>query len=163
MSEVTVIRARGAAEIAEIRALFLEYAESLNFDLCFQGFDEEIDTLPGRYAPDSGELLLAMVGDAFAGGVGARSLGGGICEMKRLYVRPAFRGLGIGRILAQAIIDWARTAGYEVMRLDTIDTMVAAHALYRDLGFRRIDSYYENPLDGVSYFELALQPARSAV
>ncbi len=156
MTQILIRAARTAEEIAEIRKLFVEYAESLNFDICFQGFDEEIETLPGRYAPDEGELLLARVDGQFAGGVGARSLGDGICEMKRLYVRPAFRGLRLGRQLTGEIIEWARGAGYRAMRLDTLESMKSARALYEEFGFLPIGPYYDNPLDGVSYLELKL-------
>jgi GNAT superfamily N-acetyltransferase len=116
-----VIRpARNAAEVAEAKTLFLEYADSLDFDLCFQGFDDEIADFPGRYAPPAGELLLAEADGAVAGAVGARPLEDGVCEMKRLYVRPDYRGRDLGRGLAVAIVDWARQAGYQAMRLDTL-------------------------------------------
>jgi len=154
-----VIRpARVAAEIAEVRTLFLEYADSLDFDLCFQGFDDEIADFPGRYAPPAGELLLAEIDGAIAGAVGARPLDDGACEMKRLYVRPDFRGRDIGRRLAVAIVDWARRAGYRTMRLDTLGSMAVAQALYRELGFRPIGAYYDNPKDDLFYFELELTP-----
>ncbi|MCP4327788.1 MAG: GNAT family N-acetyltransferase [Alphaproteobacteria bacterium] len=152
--DIGICTARTGTEISEIRSLFLEYAESLNFDLCFQGFDEEVATLPGRYAAPDGELFLATVDRAYAGCIGARPIGDGICEMKRLYVRPAYRGVGLGRILACRIIDWARRAGYQAMRLDTVDTMVAAKALYRDLGFHPVAAYYDNPADQLEYYEL---------
>jgi ribosomal protein S18 acetylase RimI-like enzyme len=152
-----VIRpARNAAEVAEAKTLFLEYADSLDFDLCFQGFDDEIADFPGRYAPPAGELLLAEADGAVAGAVGARPLEDGVCEMKRLYVRPAYRGRDLGRGLAAAIVDWARQAGYQAMRLDTLGSMTAAQALYRELGFRPIGAYYDNPKDDLYYFELDL-------
>lgn len=147
------------ADIAEATRLFVEYAESLNFSLCFQGFDAEITAMPGRYAPPRGRLLLARVDSGAAGAVGLRPLDGDICEMKRLYVRPAFRGLGLGRRLAEAILARGREIGYGRMRLDTLQTMTAARALYEDLGFVEIAPYYDNPLDGVCYYECALTAA----
>jgi ribosomal protein S18 acetylase RimI-like enzyme len=145
------------ADAALVRELFLEYADSLDFDLCFQGFDEELDGLPGRYAPPSGAVLLAWRGDEALGCVGLRGLEAGVCEMKRLYVRPAGRGAGAGRALAEAVIDRARGVGYAAMRLDTIDgQMAAAIGLYRGLGFREIEAYTANPIEGARYFELGL-------
>jgi len=157
MSSSVIRPARSAAEIAEVRTLFLEYADALDFDLCFQGFDDEIADFPGRYAPPAGELLLAEADGAIAGAVGARPLDDAeICEMKRLYVRPDLRGRDIGRGLAAAIVDWARQAGYRTMRLDTLGSMAAAQALYRELGFRPTGAYYDNPKDDLFYFELDL-------
>lgn len=153
---ITVTPADTPAEVAETTRLFVEYAESLNFSLCFQGFDAEITDMPGRYAPPRGRLLLARVDGAAAGAVGLRPLDGNICEMKRLYVRPDFRRLGLGRRLAEAILARGREAGYGRMRLDTLASMTAAGALYHDLGFVEIAPYYDNPLDGVRYYECAL-------
>lgn len=144
------------AEIAVIRELFHEYAASLNFDLCFQDFQKELDALPGDYAPPSGCLLLADRDSDVAGCVGLRRFADGVCEMKRLYVRPPFRGLGIGKMLAMRIIDEARRLDYSKMRLDTVNTMVEAISLYQKLGFLEIDSYRYNPIEGVRYFELRL-------
>ena len=158
MTESVIRPARGAAEIAEVRTLFVEYADSLDFDLCFQGFDDEIADFPGRYGPPAGELLLAEADGAFAGAVGARPFEDGVCEMKRLYVRPDFRGRDFGRGLAVAIVDWARQAGYRWMRLDTLGSMAAAQVLYRELGFRPTGADYDNPLDDLFYFELNLTP-----
>ena len=153
---VRLIFARTEQDLLHIRELFLEYARSLDFSLCFQGFDREIAELPGAYGVPGGDLLLAMVDDGVAGCVGFRPLADGACEMKRLWVRPGFRGLKIGRRLAEAILSLAEQRGYRVMRLDTISTMAAATALYRSLGFTEIDPYYPNPLPGVLYFERML-------
>lgn len=155
-----VIRpATSADDVAEIAKLFVEYAESLDFSLCFQGFDQELAGLPGAYAPPRGRLLLAEVRGRPAGGVGLRPLEPGVSEMKRLYVRPDFRGLKLGRRLAEAIVAAAREIGYGRMRLDTIETMAEARALYHDLGFVEIPPYYDNPVDGVRYYELDLSAA----
>lgn len=147
-------------ELDAARSLFREYAESLGFSLCFQGFDEELATLPGKYAPPMGRILLATIAGNLAGCVAIRPLPGdhdeSLCEMKRLFVRPEFRKFGVGRALAVAIIDAARQISYRAMRLDTLSTMTAAIALYESLGFRRISPYYANPIETAVYFELAL-------
>jgi len=153
-----IVPAEGAADIEQARALFLEYGESLNFSLCFQGFDEELATLPGAYAPPGGCLLLARAGAAVAGVVAARPLDREISEMKRLYVRPAYLGRGLGRRLAEAAIAAAHAAGYRKMRLDTVPgQMDAAIALYRSLGFVDIPPYYVNPLPEAIYLECDLR------
>jgi ribosomal protein S18 acetylase RimI-like enzyme len=136
--------------------LFGRYEQSLGVDLCFQEFEAELASLPGKYAPPEGRLVLAMEGDRAAGCIAIRKLDAGVCEMKRLYVRPEFRSRGLGRRLAQDMIAQAAEAGYTTMRLDTLDRLAEAMALYESLGFRRTDPYYDNPLAGVVYWELSL-------
>jgi ribosomal protein S18 acetylase RimI-like enzyme len=151
--DLTIRDAHAAADIEAARRLFSEYAASLGFSLCFQGFDEELASLPGKYAPPKGALLLA----GGSGVVAVRPISAKIAEMKRLYVVPSARGSGLGQRLAQAAIAAARDAGYEAIRLDTIEaTMRPAMALYRRLGFIEIPAYYDNPIVGARYFELKL-------
>jgi ribosomal protein S18 acetylase RimI-like enzyme len=145
-----------ADEIEMARSLFREYAGGLEVDLCFQNFDEELATLPGRYAQPDGRLLLAWGGAEASGCVALRRFEEGIGEMKRLYVRPAWRGTGLGRALAEAVIAEARLAGYTKLRLDTLPTMTTAQRLYRALGFHEIPAYRDNPVHGTSYMELTL-------
>jgi ribosomal protein S18 acetylase RimI-like enzyme len=155
-----VIRdAQDAADIAVARKLFLEYAASLDVDLCFQNFADEVATLPGAYVPPRGCLLLADAGSAAVGCVALRPLDGAAtrtAEVKRLYVQPATRGAGAGRALAEAVIARARVLGYDELKLDTLETMAAARRMYSVLGFRECAPYYVNPLPGVSYMSLAL-------
>jgi GNAT superfamily N-acetyltransferase len=145
------------SEIALVRDLFLEYANSLGFSLCFQGFDTELAGLPGDYAPPEGRLLLAEYDGRLAGCGALHKLKPGICEMKRLYLRPEFRGKGLGRKLAERLIGEAHSIGYHTMRLDTVEPLMKdAVALYSSLGFRQIAPYRENPIAGAMYMELAL-------
>ena len=139
-----------------IRALFREYEASIQVDLCFQGFEKELANLPGEYARPNGRLLLAFDGDEIAGCGALRRFDEGVCEMKRLYVRPAHRGNSIGASLALALMENAREAGYTKMRLDTMPSMARAIALYRSLGFREIACYRFNPVPGALFFELDL-------
>jgi ribosomal protein S18 acetylase RimI-like enzyme len=139
-----------------VRALFVEYVSGTGLDFCFQNFDQELGELPGKYAPPSGRLFLAMSGVQAVGCVALRKLEDNICEMKRLYVRPAGRGQKVGYQLAEAVIASAREIGYARMRLDTLASMKPAVALYESLGFQRIAAYYDNPIANVVYLELAL-------
>ena len=154
---LVLAQAASAAQVATVRELFLEYAKTLGFSLCFQSFDQELASLPGDYAPPCGRLLLAEVDGAAAGCVALHALGADICEMKRLYLRPAFRGKGLGRVLVEAILGEAREQGYRLIRLDTVEpVMKDAVAMYRKLGFREIAPYRENPIAGALYMELDL-------
>jgi ribosomal protein S18 acetylase RimI-like enzyme len=153
-----ILQAESPEQVEEARKLFQEYAESLGFSLCFQSFDKELAGLPGDYAPPDGRLLLADHDGKVAGCVALHKLSNGICEMKRLYVRPAFRGKALGRALAERVISEARALGYARMRLDTIvGKMDSAIALYRELGFREVPPYRENPIAGAIYMELKLE------
>ena len=142
--------------INRIRELFREYADATGACECFEGFAEEVAGLPGPYSPPGGQLLLAELDGRSAACVALRKLDEGICEMKRLYVRPAFRGRRLGRHLAEAIINEARRIGYRAMRLDTLSSMVAAQTLYQSLGFCPIPRYNDNPGPGVIHLELKL-------
>jgi GNAT superfamily N-acetyltransferase len=161
MLRTIIFPASSPQRIDAARVLFEEYAEWLAVDLCFQSFAEELRTLPEAYAPPRGRLLLAEVGGAVAGSVALRPLADEVCEMKRLYVRPAFRGAGLGRALSEQIIAEARAiGGYRVMRLDTLpQRMPAAGTPYRSLGFHPAAAYDANPLEGVEYLELELSAA----
>jgi ribosomal protein S18 acetylase RimI-like enzyme len=153
---VQLVEAHTSVEVAEARNLFLEYAAALGIDLCFQNFERELADLPGAYAPPDGRLLLAKVETDVAGCVALRKIGDRVCEMKRLYVRPAFRGQRVGLELAHAIIKEAQDACYRAMRLDTLPVMKDAIRLYRALGFREIEPYYDNPVEGALFMELKL-------
>lgn len=146
--------------MAATREIFREYANGLGIDLCFQSFDEELAGLPGEYANPRGSLLLAMVDGELAGCCALRPLDTAdypnASEMKRLYVRRAFRGFGLGRLLAEAILDAARLAGYSSVLLDTLDDMETARALYEELGFVSIPPYYFNPIPGAHYLKADL-------
>jgi putative acetyltransferase len=151
-----ILNAHIGKNLKVVKKLFEEYADSLDFDLCFQNFDKEIASLPGQYAPPAGCLLLALNNGRAAGCVGLRKTNKNVCEMKRLYVRPQFRRRGIGRALAEAVIEKAQKIGYKRMRLDTVPSMKAAKRLYESVGFKKIDAYRYNPLKGVIFLELTL-------
>lgn len=157
VKDLSFAQVESPAQIAQARELFLEYAKSLGFSLCFQNFDKELANLPGDYSPPDGRLLLAEYNGQFAGCVALHKLEDRICEMKRLYLRPAFRGKGLGRVLADRIIAEARQIGYQRMRLDTVEpVMKDAVAMYRRIGFREIAPYCTNPIAGALYMELGL-------
>lgn len=151
-----IIRPAAPADLPEIRRMFREYAEWVAVDLSFQNFEDELSGLPGNYAPPSGCLLIAEMDGRAAGCVALRAFDGGVCEMKRLFVRDGFRGSGLGRRLALAILEEARQIGYRSIRLDTLPQMGAAHELYRSLGFREIDPYRYNPVPGTRFLELEI-------
>lgn len=151
------LQAESPSQIAQARELFLEYAQTLGFSLCFQNFDKELASLPGDYAPPAGRLLLAEYDSQLAGCVALHKLEDGVCEMKRLYLRSEFRGKRLGRILADRILAEARQIGYQRMRLDTVEpVMKDAVAMYRKIGFREIAPYCANPIPGALYMELKL-------
>lgn len=152
-----ILQAISEEQINNARALFREYESWLGLDLCFQGFEEELKSLPGKYSEPEGRLLLADVDGELAGCIAMRKLDDGVCEMKRLYVRDEFRGQRIGNSLVDRIIDEARSAGYAKMRLDTYPAkMGKAVKLYESHGFREIEPYYSNPFDGVLFMEAEL-------
>jgi putative acetyltransferase len=154
---LSLIQAETPSQITQARELFFEYAQSLGFSLCFQNFDHELAALPGDYAPPEGRLLLAEFEGQLAGCVALHKLESSICEMKRLYLRPQFRGKGLGHVLADAIIAAARQIGYQSMRLDTVEpVMKDAVAMYRKIGFQDIAPYRANPIAGAMYMELQL-------
>lgn len=153
-----IIPTSSDAQIKQARELFKEYAAWLEIDLCFQNFETELAELPGDYAPPDGRLLLAYDQAQLAGCIALRKLGDGACEMKRLFVRPKFRGKGLGRALTERIIREAKEIGYERVRLDTLPPkMDDAIALYRSLGFKEIEAYYDNPVPGAIFMELPLE------
>jgi ribosomal protein S18 acetylase RimI-like enzyme len=152
------VQAESVEQVASARELFEEYATGLGISLCFQNFDKELTELPGAYAPPDGRLLFALHEDKIAGCIALRKISGETCEMKRLYVRPEFRGQRIGRALAEKLIAEAREIGYTRMRLDTLPAkMDEAIALYRSFGFREIEPYYHNPVEGALFMELILK------
>jgi putative acetyltransferase len=153
---IEIHTAQTPEDLESIRVLFRQYQQGLGVDLCFQDFQAELAGLPGKYAAPTGALLIAKDGDVPCGCVAVRPMEGMICEMKRLFVRPDRRGRGLGRRLAEAILDRARSLDYTVMRLDTLDRLIEAMRLYESLGFGRIPAYYVNPLAGVVYWELKL-------
>ncbi len=146
-----------AADLDRARALFGEYQQAIGVDLCFQGFEAELAALPGAYARPAGRLLLAWRGEDLAGCGALRPLGPGVAELKRMWTRPEHRGHGVARAVAVALLGAARDQGYRTVRLDTLDWMKAARALYASLGFVEIGPYYANPLPGVVYMELGIQ------
>jgi putative acetyltransferase len=151
------VQVQSESQVEQVRELFLEYARSLGFSLCFQNFDQELANLPGDYSPPHGRLLLAEFEGELAGCVALHKLENEICEMKRLYLRRQFRGKGLGRALATRIIAEARDLGYSRLRLDTVESaMQDAVAMYLKLGFRKIDPYCENPMPSALYMELVL-------
>lgn len=152
-----IFQATSDHDIEQAHVLFEEYASTLGISLCFQNFDQELKNLPGDYAPPAGRLLLATEDDQLAGCIALRKLRPGVCEMKRLFLRPAYRGDGRGRVLVQSLIKEARKLGYTQMRLDTLPgRMDKAIALYRSIGFVEIEPYYENPVKGAKFMELDL-------
>ena len=152
-----IVPVRTPEDLEATIALFYAYADFLGVDLTYQKFKEEMAVMPGKYAPPQGELLLARDENGIAlGCVGLRPLGGGACEMKRLYVTPEARGLGLGKALAEAIVAHARSVGYKKMLLDTLPKLKAAVALYKDMGFRRTAAYYDTPIVGTMFFVLEL-------
>lgn len=157
LSPPSIRKPRNEAETAAVKALFEEYAATLGVSLCFQGFDAEMATFPAKYAPPGGALLLASVDGEPAGAVGLCRLAPDVCEMKRLYVRPRWRGHALGQRLVEGILAEGRALGYATMRLDTLASMMAAQALYRAAGFVETPAYYDNPLPGTIYMALDLR------
>ncbi len=154
--QIVIAPAKGAQAMEAVRELFIEYQQWLDVDLCFQDFDEELASLPGKYSPPAGGLWLAHADGRLAGCIGLRPLEDGECEMKRLWIRPDFRGIGLGRRLAETCIRAAPVAGYRTMCLDTLGFMAEARALYESFGFCEIPAYYDNPLEDVRYLSLDL-------
>jgi ribosomal protein S18 acetylase RimI-like enzyme len=152
-----LIQATSNEQIETARELFNEYAAELAINMCFQNFDQELKTLPGKYTPPDGRLLIAYTDEELAGCIALRKLDDRTCEMKRLFIRPKFRGKGYGRKMIDSLIEQERDIGYERMWLDSLPgKMDAAIALYRQLGFKDIPAYYDNPLEGAVYLERTL-------
>src|SRR5687767_917900 len=152
-----LVQVKSEEDVAQARVLFEEYAAWLGINLCFQNFDKELAGLPGDYAPPDGRLLFAFEDEHLAGCVALRKIGEGVCEMKRLFVRPDFRGRGLGRRLTEDIVQEARQIGYQRIRLDTLPPkMNIAIGVYRSLGFKEIAAYYNNPVEGATFMELEL-------
>ena len=161
LGAMKLLQVQADEEVQKARELFEEYSTWLGINLCFQNFDKELAELPGEYVPPSGCLLLATENDQTRGCVALRRIGEGIGEMKRLYVRPEFRGQGLGRNLTEAVIEAAREIGYHVIRLDTLPgKMDQAIAMYRSLGFKNIEPYYNNPVPDAAFMELLLDQER---
>lgn len=158
---LNLVQAQSIEQIERVRRLFQEYAAGLGVSLCFQRFDEELVTLPGVYAPPMGRLLLAVGESSDAGCVALRPLEDGACELKRLYVRPAFRSHGLGRRMVETLVREARTVGYRVMRLDTLPTLAPAIALYLSMGFEDIPPYNDHAIPGTRYLELDLRTVKT--
>jgi putative acetyltransferase len=156
MSAPEIRQAVSAEDVETARELFREYEKSIGISLCFQNFAEEVATLPGVYAPPSGRLLIAFASGQAGGCVALRKIGDGIAEMKRLYVRPAHRGTGLGRKLAEAALAEAGAAGYRTVRLDTLATMKEAQSLYLSMGFTDIPPYNDHPIEGTRFMEKGL-------
>ena len=155
-SVIEIVDAVASGEVGEVRALLLEYQASLDVDLCFQGFPREVAELPGSYSPPSGRLLLARAGGLACGCIALQAISSDVCEMKRLYVRPACRGTGLGRMLAARILDEARSIGYRTICLDTLPSMTRAAAMYEALGFEEVPPYRHNPVPGTRFMALSL-------
>ncbi len=157
-----IVEARDEESIAKIRELFAEYWESFGFTPCFQNFDDELAQLPGAYSPPAGRLAIALIDGNVAGCIALRPIDDGSCEMKRLYVRPAFRGTGLGVELVCWLIAQARSIGYKTMFADTMPVMERALAMYERMGFERIDAYAEEATPGAVYLKLSLTGSQSA-
>jgi ribosomal protein S18 acetylase RimI-like enzyme len=156
MKPIRILGAQSESDYEIARTLFEEYAKTIGADLCFQGFAEELEQLASMYGPPQGQLLIAWRDDRAVGCVALRSIEPGICEMKRLYVRPEARGIGLGKELAAAIVERARAGGYRSMVLETLRSMVEARVIYRSLGFVQREPYYGNPQPDVTFMELRL-------
>jgi ribosomal protein S18 acetylase RimI-like enzyme len=154
---VNIVEANTKELIEQAKELIREYAQSLEFDLSFQDFDQEMENFPGQYASSRGSLFIALAANQTIGCVALRDFGQGICEMKRLYVKPLFRGQKVGKLLAEVVIKAARDMGYDYMRLDTIPSMKQANMLYNALEFKQIAPYRFNPIEGATFFELNLK------